>query len=109
MSGYETSCFKSGLRERFSEVLSEEKLLTDVGQPKEVACALLESVDPEERRQYRAVKLLLFRCVAVILGFLLAISVGLICYFDITAVGRAEVTIIQDPVPTQYSVVAGDK
>ena len=96
--------FRSELEERFPENPSLETLVTDVGKPKEVACTLLESVDPEESRRYRAVKLLRVRCVAIILCFLLAVSIGLICYFDLAKVGRSEVTIIQDPVPTQYSV-----
>ena len=96
--------FRSELEERFPANPSLETLVTNMGQPKEVACALLESVDPEECGRYRAVKLLRSRCVAAVLTVLLALSVGTFFYFGITRQDRVEVTIIQDPIPTQYSV-----
>lgn len=96
--------FQSELRERFSEVSSEEKLSTDVGQPKEVACALLESVDPEERRRHHIAKLLWLRCVVAVLAILLVLCIVTFSYFETTQVKRVDVTIIQDPMPTYYSV-----
>lgn len=95
---------QSELRERFVEPPSEETLLVEVGPPEEVAQALLLGVDGEKEMRHRKVKLLRIRCVAAVLGILLAVSVGLICYYGITQVGRAEITITPDPVPTQYAV-----
>lgn len=95
--------FRSELEERFPENPSLETLVTDVGKPKEVACTLLESVDPEKRRRYRAVKLLRFRCVVAALAILLVLSIGAFFYFGTTRVGRADIAITEDPVPIQYS------
>ena len=97
---------QSELRERFSEVPSEEELLTDVGQPKEVARALLAGVDPKERERHRAGKLLRFRCVVAILAILLVLGIGACFYFETTQIERADVTIVQGSISTYYSANA---
>ena len=57
----------------------------------------------QERRRHSVYKIFRLRFVVVVLAFLLALSVGTFCYFDATRAGRVEITIISDPVPTQYS------
>ena len=95
--------FRLALEDRFAEMPDEETLLRDVGKPEDVACALLASVDSKERRRHSVYKIFRLRFVVVVLAFLLALSVGTFCYFDATRAGRVEITIISDPVPTQYS------
>lgn len=97
--------FQSELQERFPEPPSEETLLSELGSPEEVAQALLLGVDAEGETQRKKVRLLWTRCVAVILGVLLVVSVGLICYFGLTRADRAKIIIIPDPTPPpQYSM-----
>lgn len=96
--------FQSELQERFAEPPSEETLLSELGSPEEVAQALLLGVDAEGETQRKKVRLLWTRCAAVILGVLPVVSVGLICYFDLSRPGRVEVTVIPDPAPSQYSI-----
>lgn len=96
---------QSELRERFAEPPSEETLLAEVGPPEEVAQALLLGVDAEKEARHRKVRLLRIRCAVILLGILLAVSVGLICYFGITRADRAKIIIIPDPTPSpQYSM-----
>lgn len=95
------------LEERLSEGLGTGTGLDKVGSPKEIADTLLESVDLEERKRYHAVKLFRFRCIVTALAMLLALSVGTFFYFDMTQVGRAEVTIVENSVP--YSSIVDEK
>lgn len=98
--------FQSELQERFPEPPSEETLLSELGSPEEVAQALLLGVDAEGETQRKKVRLLWTRCAAVTFALLLSVVIGLICYFDITQVYRAKITIVPDPdpAPSQYSI-----
>lgn len=96
--------FQAELEERFCDGKKTSVDLNQLGPPREIASILLESIDSERRRQYYASKLLWFRCVAVALAILLTLCVGTLSYFAMTQAVRADVTIIQDPIPTQYSV-----
>lgn len=95
------------LEERLSEGLGTGTGLDKVGSPKEIADTLLESVDLEERKRYNAVKLFRFRCIVTALVILLILSIGTFFYFDMTQVGRAEVTIVENSVP--YSSIVDEK
>lgn len=104
--------FQSELQERFPEPPSEETLLSELGSPEEVAQALLLGVDAEGETQRKKVRLLWTRCVAVILGVLLVVSVGLFCYLGTTQVDHVKITIVPDPHPDpspQYSIDMKEK
>lgn len=89
---------RSELEEQFPEETRPETLLAQVGQPAKTARALLESVQPEEHERYQTVRRRRMGCVIAALALLLTASVGTFLYFDATQVGRAEVTIVEDPV-----------
>lgn len=87
------------LEEQFPEEPGTETLLSRVGRPEETARALRESVHPEEHRRYHAVRQWRIGCLIAALALLLAVSVAAFFYFDTTRTYRAEVIIIEDPVP----------
>jgi len=97
------------LEERFCDSKETSANLNQLGNPKEIASMLLESVDSEQRRQYYMSKLLRFRCVAAALAIVLALCVGTLFYLAMTQVVRSDVTVIQDPIPTQYFANVGSK
>ena len=98
--------FRAELKEKFSESPSTERLLADMGQPEEVAATLLEAVDTREYIRFNATRLRWFRCAIVVLVLLLITAVGAIIYSYATELKRVEITIVEDPIPTQYSMDA---
>lgn len=101
--------FGAELKERFPEASSAEELQVGLGRPEEVASALLDAVDAKEYIQFNSTRLRWFRIVTVSLALLMVIAIGTIIYLEASEMKRAEITIIQDPIPTQYSVDLDDK
>ena len=94
------------MKEKFFETPSTERLLADMGQPEEVAATLLEAVDTKEYIRFNATRLHWFRCAIVALVLLLITAVGAIIYSYATELKRVEITIVEDPIPTLYSMDA---
>lgn len=101
--------FQSEMEEKYSGVASVETLLADVGQPEEVADALLEAVDLRKRARFNFSRLRWLFSIIILLSLLLTLSIGAFAYFDLTWVGRAEVTITEDSVPIHYSKSTDEK
>ncbi len=100
--------FRAELTERFSESLDAEGLLSNVGQPEEVASALLEAVDVKEYTRFNSVRFRWFRITVAALVLIAMIAVGTIIYLDSTEVKRVEVRIIQESTSTFYSTNADE-
>lgn len=98
--------FRAELKERFSEPPSTERLLADMGRPEEVAAALLEAVDTREYIRFNSTRLHWFRVAITALVLIVLISIGTIIYLDATEFKRVEVGIIEDSIPTHYSMDA---
>ena len=96
--------FQAELEEKFSETPSSERLLADMGQPKEVASALLEAIDTTEYIRFNSIRLRWFRIAIVTLVLLAIIFIGTIVYLDASEVKRVDINIVQDSIPTWYSV-----
>lgn len=99
--------FRTELEERFPGEVCPEEILIQVGTPAAAACALLESVPPEERERYRARKRRWIHHAVAALTVLLAVSVGMVLYLDATEVKRVKTTITVDSVPVDYSHDSG--
>ena len=96
--------FQAELEEKFSETPSSERLLADMGQPKEVASALLEAIDTTEYIRLNSIRFHWFRIAIIALILLVVISIGAIVYLDASEVKRVDINIVQDSIPTWYSV-----
>jgi uncharacterized membrane protein len=94
---------KLELEEQFPEGADQEVLISQVGQPAETAQSLWDSVSPEAQKRYQTTARRRVGCVIAALALLLAVTVGLLLYLDATQVTRAEISIIQDPVPIDYT------
>ena len=101
--------FQSEMEEKYSGVASVETLLADVGQPAEVADVLLEAVDLRKRARFNFSRLRWLFSIIILLSLLLTLSIGTFVYFDLTWVGRAEVTITEDAVPINYSTSTAER
>ena len=96
--------FQAELEEKFSETPISERLLADMGQPKEVASALLEAIDTTEYIRFNSIRFHWFRIAIIALILLVVISIGAIVYLDASEVKRVDINIVQDSIPTWYSV-----
>ena len=101
--------FQSEMEEKYSGVASVETLLADVGQPAEVADVLLEAVDLRKRARFNFSRLRWLFSIIILLSLLLTLSIGTFVYFDLTWVGRTEVTITEDAVPIHYSTSTAER
>lgn len=100
---------RAELKEKFPKASSTEELQIGLGRPEEVASALLDAVDSKEYLRFNATRLRWFRIATASLALLMVIAIGTIVYLEASEMKRAEITIIQDPIPTQYSVNLDDK
>ena len=100
--------FQVELNERFSETPSFDRLLADMGQPEEVASALLEAVGTKNYIRFNFIRLRYFRITIITLVLLIMISIGMIIYLDASEFKRVEKGIIEDSIPTHYSVPIGE-
>ena len=96
--------FQAELKEKFPDPPSSERLLADMGQPKEVASALLEAIDTTEYIRFNSIRFHWFRIAIIALILLVVISIGAIVYLDASEVKRVDINIVQDSIPTWYSV-----
>ncbi len=95
--------FQAELKERFSDIPNEKTLLADIGRPEEVAYTLLEAVDVKEHTRFNSIRIRWLCSIIAVLALLATLSIGSFAYFGLTRIDRAEVTIVEDPIPTQYS------
>lgn len=96
--------FQAELKEKFSEIPSSERLYADMGQPEEVASALLEAVDTKEYIRFNSSRIHWFRIALAALFLLVVISIGTIIYLNASELKRVDVNIVQDSIPTLYSM-----
>lgn len=96
--------FQLELKEKYSEAPNAKRLVTDIGQPEEVASALLEAIDTTEYIRFNSIRLRWFRIAIVTLVLLAIIFIGTIVYLDASEVKRVDINIVQDSIPTWYSI-----
>lgn len=94
--------FQTELKEKLSEAPNPEKLLADMGQPEEVASALLEAVDTKEYIQFNSIRFRHLHLAIASLALIILIAIGTIIYLDASEFKRVEVRITEDSVPTYY-------
>ena len=101
--------FQLELKEKYSEAPNAKRLVTDIGQPEEVASAILEAVDSKGYMQFNSTRFHWFRITVVVFALLLMISIVTIVYLDASELKRVEINIVRDSIPTQYVEDAEDE